>query len=207
MRVYAHNTDTGETLLKEVLQTFVNETDELIYVTVVGEEIVTTPSHPFYVPKQGWTDAIHLKAGDILLTVNGEYVVVEKAQHELLESPIKVYNFEVEDFHTYYVGDGVLVHNTCATQRGLARQKAAKMTNGKKITINGRDRIPDYLSDTVLGEAKSVRYLSKTSQLTDMFTYGHDKGYKMFLKVEKWTKISGPLREFLDDMGVAINVF
>ncbi|MBQ7852816.1 MAG: hypothetical protein IJ342_08110, partial [Muribaculaceae bacterium] len=97
--VWSSNPDTVETSLKEVLQTYVNETNELIHVTVDGEEIVTTPSHPFYVPRQGWTDAIHLKAGDILLTVNGEYVVVEKVQHELLESPIKVYNFEVEDFH------------------------------------------------------------------------------------------------------------
>ena len=114
MRVYAHNTDTGETALKEVLQTYVNETNELIHVTVDGEEIVTTPSHPFYVPRQGWTDAIHLKAGDILLTVNGEYVVVEKVQHELLESPIKVYNFEVEDYHTYHVCQKtILVHNDC----------------------------------------------------------------------------------------------
>ena len=33
----------------------------------------------------------------------------------MLEAPIKVYNFEVEDFHTYFVGDGdgVLVHNSC----------------------------------------------------------------------------------------------
>ena len=30
------------------------------------------------------------------------------------EAPIAVYNFEVEDFHTYYVGDSsVLVHNAC----------------------------------------------------------------------------------------------
>ena len=116
--VWSTNPDTGETALKEVLETYVNETDELIHVTVDGEEIVTTPSHPFYVPRQGWTDAIHLKAGDILLTVNGEYVVVEKVQHELLESPIKVYNFEVEDFHTYYVGDGVLVHNACGSNHG-----------------------------------------------------------------------------------------
>ena len=30
--------------------------------------------------------------------------------------PIKVYNFEVEDFHTYFVGEcGVLVHNDCNT--------------------------------------------------------------------------------------------
>ena len=55
------------------------------------EEIIATPSHPFYVPRQGWTDAIHLKAGDILLTVNGEYVVVEKVQYELLEDPVNLY--------------------------------------------------------------------------------------------------------------------
>ena len=44
--------------------------------------------------------------------LNGEYVVVEQVQHELLESPVTVYNFEVKGFHTYYVGDTeVLVHN------------------------------------------------------------------------------------------------
>lgn len=62
----------------------------------------------------GWTYAIKLSAGDILLLSNGEYVVVEKVQHEILESPVKVYNFEVEDFHTYFVGESsVLVHNKC----------------------------------------------------------------------------------------------
>ncbi|WP_294100003.1 polymorphic toxin-type HINT domain-containing protein [uncultured Ruminococcus sp.] len=30
------------------------------------------------------------------------------------ESPVKVYNFEVEDFHTYFVGEnGIFVHNWC----------------------------------------------------------------------------------------------
>ena len=71
------------------------------------------PTHPFYSPVKGWTDAAKLRAGDILVLVNGEYVVVEKVQHELLEAPIKVYNFQVEDYHTYYVGVGVLVHNSC----------------------------------------------------------------------------------------------
>lgn len=45
---------------------------------------------------------------------SGEYVIVEKIQHEILEFPVKVYNFEVADFHTYYVGENsVLVHNRC----------------------------------------------------------------------------------------------
>ena len=135
-----------------------NETDELVYVTVDGEEIVTTPSHPFYVPRQGWTDAIHLKAGDILLTVNGEYVVVEKVQHELLEIPVTVYNFEVEDFHTYYVGDGVLVHNACGGETP-ATAKGKKMHKDwdygpsvkKEVTIPGAGRADgiDYINRIV----------------------------------------------------------
>ena len=65
-----------------------------------------------YVLHKGWTSAIDLRAGDILVLSNGEYVIVEKVQHEILESPVKVYNFEVQDFHTYYVTNtGVLVHN------------------------------------------------------------------------------------------------
>ncbi len=46
------------------------------------------------------TNACDLHAGDILVTVNGEYVVVEQVQHELLENPETTYNFEVEGFHT-----------------------------------------------------------------------------------------------------------
>ena len=50
----------------------------------------------------------------MLVLSNGELVTVEWVQHEILESPVKVYNFEVEDFHTYFVGEcGVLVHNEC----------------------------------------------------------------------------------------------
>ena len=53
---------------------------------------------------KGWTEAIQLRAGDILVTVNGDYVVVEQVQHEILETPVQVFNFEVSDFHTYFVG-------------------------------------------------------------------------------------------------------
>ena len=112
--VWAWDEETGEVGLKRVLDTYENETYELIHVFVNGEEIVTTPAHPFYSPVKGWTQAVHLRAGDILVLVNGEYVVVEKVQHEILESPVKVYNFHVEDYHTYYVTEhGVLVHNVC----------------------------------------------------------------------------------------------
>ena len=112
--VWAWDEETGDTALKPVKQVFVNESDELIHLTINGEEITTTPTHPFYVAHKGWYAAVSLRAGDILVLLNGEYVTLEKTQHEILEAPIKVYNFEVEDYHTYFVGhDGVLVHNDC----------------------------------------------------------------------------------------------
>lgn len=99
-----------------------SETEELVRVYVNGEEIITTPTHPFYVPQKGWTAAIQLRAGDILVLQDGRYVVIEQVQHQILENPIKVYNFEVEDFHTYYVGySSVLVHNACGPKVSLPK--------------------------------------------------------------------------------------
>ena len=90
-----------------------------------GETISATPNHPFYVDKFGWILAKNLRAGDILVLSNGEFVVVEWIQHEILESPIKVYNFEVEDFHTYFVGESaILVHNQCKIDDVPSRKEA-----------------------------------------------------------------------------------
>jgi hypothetical protein len=98
--------------------------DELVHIGVNGETISATPTHPFYVDKLGWTLARSLRAGDILVLSNGELVTVEWVQHEILESPIKVYNFEVEDFHTYFVGEnGIFVHNGCGDNSWNEYQK------------------------------------------------------------------------------------
>lgn len=45
---------------------------------------------------------------------NGICAIIEKIEVEQLATPETTYNFEVEDFHTYYVSESnVLVHNTC----------------------------------------------------------------------------------------------
>ena len=117
--VWSQNTGTGDKELKRVLHTFERESDELVYLQISGETIITTPEHPFYVPTKGWSKAISLRAGDILITVNGQIAIVESVQHEILENPVKVYNFEVEDFHTYYISSlSVLVHNVCNGSTG-----------------------------------------------------------------------------------------
>ena len=87
-----------------------------------GEEIVTTVDHPFYVKNQGFIKAGELAIGDELLDPNKNILLVENFDVELTEEPTKVYNFQVEDFHTYHVsGFGVLVH-WCIMQSILQRK-------------------------------------------------------------------------------------
>ena len=111
--VWAYNPETGETELKEVLNVWVKETDEILHIsTFDGETIDTTTNHPFYVEEKGWVAAGDLEVGDILYTADGDEVEVTDLELEKLAEPITVYNLEVEDFHTYFVGEhGVLVHN------------------------------------------------------------------------------------------------
>ncbi len=68
---------------------------------------------------RGFIEAGHLLVGDKLVSVNGEDLIVEDYYMELTEEPVSVYNFQVEDFHTYFVGDcAVWVHNSneCITK-------------------------------------------------------------------------------------------
>ena len=112
-KVWAYNPETGETELKEVLNVWVKETDEILHVsTSDGETIDTTTNHPFYVEEKGWVAAGDLVVGDTLVTVDGDEVEITDFQLEKLAEPISVYNLEIVDFHTYFVGEyGVLVHN------------------------------------------------------------------------------------------------
>ena len=117
--VLAADEETGEYAYKEVVRTFVNTTEEITHVTIsnsegVQEVIDSTPQHPFYVEGKGWVEASALHAGMTIWFANGTKGTVEDISNEGLEEPVTVYNFEVADFHTYFVGEsGVLVHNTC----------------------------------------------------------------------------------------------
>ncbi len=141
--VYSEDPETGEKGLKRVAQTFINEINELVYVTVNGEEIVTTPGHPFYVVSKGWVGADELKVGDSLIVYKGKQVVVEKVKLELLSTPVTVYNFEVEDFHTYYVGENsVLVHN-----KGCGLNKLADSYIKKTLKLDAHAIKREYLGN------------------------------------------------------------
>ena len=155
-QVWAWDEETGAVGIKRVAETYVNETDELVHVFVNQEEIVATPRHPFYSPVKGWTEAVHLRAGDILVLVNGEYAVVEAVQHEILEEPVAVYNFNVEDYHTYYVASGVLVHNTCGDTDAYNSLVRANKGSGNEVHHIIEKRFVKVTNSASTGQMPSV---------------------------------------------------
>jgi hypothetical protein len=67
-----------------------------------GRLIETTAERPFYVESRGWVPAAELRIGDAIPTSDGAWVKVEGvAGSGRVET---VYNLEVEQDHTYFVG-------------------------------------------------------------------------------------------------------
>ena len=79
-----------------------------------GDQITTTPEHPFFVDGKGFVSAGQLAIGTSIVTRAGPVTQVTG----ITSSPatVPVYNFTVADDHTYFVGTqdgGEWVHNTC----------------------------------------------------------------------------------------------
>lgn len=111
-KVISTNAETFEVAEKRVLETYIRETTELVHLTINGELIKTTYDHPFYVKGFGFVSAGELYIGDKLLDSNGNTLIVEDRKLEIFDEAVKVYNFQIEDFHTYYVGENCIwVHN------------------------------------------------------------------------------------------------
>ena len=124
-----------------------------------------------------------------------------------LDEPVEVFNYEVEDCHTYFVGDTlVLVHNALCHDLGKAGEKAAGIEkNTKIISMNGRNRIPDgYNPNMWVQEVKNVKTQSLTSQLKDDFIYASQNKLKMELFVRQTTHITKPLQAAIKNYGVIL---
>ncbi|MBX7058879.1 MAG: peptidoglycan DD-metalloendopeptidase family protein [Leptospirales bacterium] len=109
--VLSYNESTQAVEPKRVVQTFVRQTDRIYHVRYSnGAEFETTFNHEFYVKDAGWVQAKQLRAGDVSLLANGGERMIAGVNGEARYET--VYNFEVQDNHSYFVGrDAVLVHN------------------------------------------------------------------------------------------------
>lgn len=153
--VLSYNENTEEVSKQKVIDIFNKQVNQTIKLSVMDEIIETTSNHPFYMPEQnGWKEAGNLKRGDIVLNSRGSEVKIESVNVINHFSSHTVYNFTVENNHTYFVGEQeVLVHNSCKklTDKEInnARSKAGKKAKKEalKDLIENRN-IKKYGFDT-----------------------------------------------------------
>ena len=102
----------------------------LLELRIDDRTICTTAEHPFWVRGRGWIAAHQLVAGDLLRSHDGQWVALGSVVGNLEAKP--VYNLQIEEYHTYFVGDrhwgfSIWSHNygnytqqsrTHATERG-----------------------------------------------------------------------------------------
>lgn len=72
-----------------------------------------------------WVNAKNLNVGDKLLLSDGQPITIDSIIATKLDTPVRVYNFEVEDFHTYFVSNNaILVQNVCIARDGHIKRKS-----------------------------------------------------------------------------------
>jgi hypothetical protein len=147
---------------------FDRETHTTVALTFAGETIITTPNHPFRVIGRGWVEAGDLAVGDELQLLSGGSVTLEQAVATQLASPLTVYNFEVEGWHSYHVGsNAVLVHNAeCGDDRVFNSSKQDSPIWNSFKNVKGRN-----LKTT--GSGSNKRYYEWDYTHNDIEVYNH----------------------------------
>jgi intein/homing endonuclease len=106
----------GPLQLKRVLQKYVRVAP-IWNLELPDQVIETTAEHPFYVVnREAWISTQMLEVGDNLVTDDGQVVPVISVQDaKRVET---VYNFNIEEFHTYFVAAGDLGFSVWAHNAG-----------------------------------------------------------------------------------------
>ncbi|TQV89336.1 polymorphic toxin-type HINT domain-containing protein [Aliikangiella coralliicola] len=114
--VYSRDeSDNGTAGWRKILGIYSKEHEQVIHLTLenkigMQEQITTTEEHPFYVENKGWVTADKLIVGHLLSSVNNTVLKVVDIQWE--NQPQFMWNIDVEDLDTYYVGElNTWVHN------------------------------------------------------------------------------------------------
>ena len=109
--VLSKNEKTGAIAAKKVLHTSVRHdiwTRKLTFDN--GAVLETTDEHPLYVDGRGFVKAKEVGIGNSIVTRAGPAAKVVAIQADVRQAT--VYNFTVDEFHTYFVGQNALwVHN------------------------------------------------------------------------------------------------
>lgn len=190
--VWSRHEDTLEYGYRPVVDTFSFD-DKEIYEVVVRdkhgklETYQTTEEHPFWVVDTGWLPASLLQTGMTLINRDEEAVLSVVSQTRLNKTDT-VYNFEVDEFHTYYVGEfGVWVHNSCFEDALIKRfsnpNNVHHFIHGSKTSNHHWDSlVPNFnqndiqdIALKVLENGRSVPYGRINSKVLDVTRNGVTK--------------------------------
>jgi hypothetical protein len=116
----------------------------IMTVTVGGEVHRVTPGHPYWSEtRRGWYPIGTFAVGELVLTPEKVPLPIQALTHPQWVRET-VYNVEVEEFHTYFVGKGltaVWAHNgqgplNCGVPQA-ARAESGKLESGSKVAMGG----------------------------------------------------------------------
>ncbi len=100
----------------------------------------------------GFKYASELQIGDKVQSQSGDIYEISNTSIEKLDETIKVYNFEVEDWHTYYVtSEGILVHNMCKTSPNASDNSSDKASD----TVKAQETTAVATAETPVSEGGS----------------------------------------------------
>ena len=103
----------------------------------------------------GFVQAGCLQEGYELVCLDGGKEVITDVRVEWLEESAEVYNFEVADYHTYFVGDGdVLVHNMCTKASGDESNGNIEIPWSSKVVSDASNQL-DYGATWVFVDNRS----------------------------------------------------
>lgn len=208
--VLAYNDTTGVYSAKKVLHVFEYIRDTVYQINIGSEIINATSDHPFFIAGK-WLRVGELSVGDSVVTYKGKKIAITNIT--LIAKRTTVHNFEVADFHTYYVSKAeVLVHNTACPVKlkggkgpnikgdgWEAANKAGKKAGRERYEgpVSGLDRIADKSTKRTLSEMKAndsyVQHYS--TQIKDGVQHALNTGRKYILKLTRPNKITKPLKE------------
>ncbi|WP_416292525.1 S8 family serine peptidase [Paenibacillus illinoisensis] len=134
--VLAKDTDRNIQSYKPVEYLF-NTTADVIYTLQIGEaDVRTTGNHRFWIKNRGWIPADELVVGDQVELQDGSLERLNSIEFNY--EPVKVYNFTVTEFHSYYVSElGILTHNLEEACDIRKYQNLKTKTTGQKGSSNG----------------------------------------------------------------------
>jgi len=154
--VLSKDVNTGTIDYRQVRHVYVKSTYEFVHLTLENEEIRTTASHLFFTDSGWWKAAENLKYGDRILNNKGEYETLIESSLETLQKPEKIYNLNVDEFHTYFVGSqGLLVHNDCTLDMMAAGREAIEA--GRALNITDSRVLSDIGSTTVFSVQTAIK--------------------------------------------------